>query len=106
MANRNVNGKDFQVVIIADQDGNAWDPDGSSSAPSQVEYLKVANAGTIPAGAFSVAVINSGTANGTLAGVSFTPDEFPPAFEAAPNSRLGAIAYDATGTEFTFSIIR
>ena len=100
--------RDIQLVMLANTVGDAINPAENSATPTGVSttsYFKTSAAGTIAAGAFSVAVINSGTANGTIKGEVLTPDEFPPAFEAAPGTRLEAIPYDATGTEFTFSVV-
>jgi hypothetical protein len=70
-------------------------------------YLNTTTAGSIAAGAKSVAIYNAGTKNGTVLGANIVPGETL-SWDATGNDTIIAIAYDptkdaaaaATGTTF------
>ena len=62
--------------------------------------IRTSAAGTITAGKRSVSVANVGAASGTLLGTTLGANETVNIDAGALNNTLGAIAYDATGTEF------
>ena len=66
---------------------------------------KVTNAGAIAAGAMSVAFVVTGAASATVAGVVWSPGQGA-SWSEDSNDTLGAIAYDATGSEITFTQVR
>lgn len=62
-------------------------------------------AGTVAAGARSVSIANSGTADATVAGGSL-PAGAAIAWDAPVGASLGAITYDATGTTLMIAEVR
>jgi hypothetical protein len=66
--------------------------------------LTVTGSGTIAAGKYSVAVANTGSADGVLLGQTL-PKGVTVHFSAENNNTLGAISYNATGTQFVISYL-
>ena len=77
----------------------------NSSTVKTAGYTSTTTSGTITAGASSVAIANIGSAAGTVLGTSF-PANATIEWSANGFDTLGAIAYDATGTEFLISEVR
>ena len=65
----------------------------------------VTGSGTVAAGATEVSFVNIGAAPGTLQGNAF-PNGLAVVFTARDGKKLGAIAYNATGTTYYISEVR
>ena len=77
-------------------------PGASSTSPTELvpTFVKVTDAVGIPAGASAITISNIGLATGTLMGTNLVPGETVSFSTEFPHT-LAAVAYDATGTEFT-----
>lgn len=78
---------------------------GTSSGGLQVDSYRQTSAGTISAGALSIAVVNTGAANATLNGQTLAPG-YGVMYEHIAGSTYPAIAYDATATELMIEVVR
>lgn len=76
-----------------------------SSTTSTVIYSQANNAGQILAGAWSVSITNTGLADGIVLGNKL-PYGYTTTFTAPPGGLLPLITYDATGTEFLYSVVK
>lgn len=74
----------------------------TSATEQTASLLNVTTAGTVAAGAHSVSFANIGAADATVAGGTLKMNQAV-SFEATLQGILGAIAYDATGTELLIS---
>lgn len=77
---------------------------GGGAGAHTPSFARYTTSGTLAAGAYSVVVGNTGAADGTFLGATLKTDEVL-AFEAPAGDTLNAMAYDATGTEFTVVIL-
>jgi hypothetical protein len=100
MSNLIVNGQSFALVVLADPStGLPYSVEGSVTTTATVLDATVTVAGTIAAGAASVAVLNSGAAAGVWNGSPLAAGdgrEYPP----IQGKTYPAFGYDATGTTF------
>lgn len=78
---------------------------GVSGAQRTPDLNIVTNSGAIAAGACSVAIANTGAATGTVLGENIKAGMVV-SFTAPHKDTLAAIAYNATGTEFTITEVR
>lgn len=67
--------------------------------------VRVSNNSVVTAGARRVSIANVGAVAGTLLGATLQPGEVV-TYEATAGETLGAIAYNATGTEFLIAEVR
>lgn len=67
--------------------------------------IRVTSSGIITAGNKSVSIYNSGVANGIVLGVTIKPGESYTWSTNLNNETLGAISYNATGTEFVITTL-
>jgi hypothetical protein len=67
--------------------------------------IRPTGAGTISAGTYSVAIANVGAVDGFFLGVTLKVNETINFDAGALNNTLGAMAYDASGTEFLITTI-
>lgn len=74
---------------------------GSTPDAASFKVLNKTTSGTIPAGAMYVSILNVGDADGIVMGVSVAPGLGAGDLQhKQANGLLGAITYDATGTQF------
>jgi hypothetical protein len=79
---------------------------GVTTGASRVTNIeRPVDAGTIPAGTYSVSISNVGTANGNVKATTLKPGETVNFDAGAINNTLDAIDYDAIGTEFLIIFI-
>lgn len=102
--NANAANQEEQTAVLEDVRDRLPSPGYYTPSSLIPNFLFTSGIGTIPAGASSVTIQNTGNADGVLLGKAFPPQSAI-SWSANGRDRLAEIDYDATGTTFAIAIL-